>query len=117
MDAKTEKSLTRIREELALYEPIAAALEVNPGESLTTHAIGALISRLEAAAGRPVDLVLLDEAPSPLAYRVFRDGKLLFERSHAALVERKTSAILEYLDFKPIEDECTRGVLAAANGR
>ena len=33
MDAKTEKSLSRIREELALYEPIAAALEVNPGES------------------------------------------------------------------------------------
>jgi benzoyl-CoA reductase/2-hydroxyglutaryl-CoA dehydratase subunit BcrC/BadD/HgdB len=33
MDAKTEKSLSRIREELALYEPIAAALEVSPGES------------------------------------------------------------------------------------
>ena len=33
MDARTQKSLTRIREELALYEPIAAALEANPGES------------------------------------------------------------------------------------
>ena len=33
MDAKAEKSLSRIREELDLYEPIAAALEVNPGES------------------------------------------------------------------------------------
>ena len=33
MDAKAEKSLSRIREELDLYEPIAAVLEANPGES------------------------------------------------------------------------------------
>jgi hypothetical protein len=37
MDAKTEKSLSRIREELNLYEPIAAALEANPGESGHLH--------------------------------------------------------------------------------
>lgn len=38
MDAKKQKSLSRIREELALYEPIAAALEANPGESGHLHA-------------------------------------------------------------------------------
>lgn len=34
--------------------------------------IGELGSTLEAAAGRPVHLVLLDEAPPGLSYRVFR---------------------------------------------
>lgn len=76
------------------------------------------MARLESAAGRPIDLVLLDEAPAPLAYRIFRDGRLLFERDHAALTARKARAILDYLDFKPVEDLCAAGVLrAAARGR
>jgi hypothetical protein len=62
-----------------------------------------------------VDLVLLDEAPSPLAYRAFRDGQVVLERDHAALVARKARAILQYLDFKPIEELCASGVLRAAS--
>jgi hypothetical protein len=63
-------------------------------------------------------VVLLDEAPAPLAYRILRGGRLIVVRDHAALVARKTRAILDYLDFKPIEDLCAAGVLrAAARGR
>ncbi len=76
--------------------------------------LGDLVSRLEGAAGRPVDLLLLDEAPPAVAYRVFRDGRLIVEHDHRALVERKTRAILEYLDFRPFEDLAARGVLTAA---
>lgn len=76
--------------------------------------LGDLIARLELSAGRPVDLVVLDEAPAGLAYRVFRDGVVIVEKNHRALVERKTRAILEYLDFRPIEALAARGVLAAA---
>jgi hypothetical protein len=90
------------------------ALGLTPGVRLDAAALGELISTLEAATGRTIDLVLLDEAPPALAYRVFRDGQVLFERDHAALVERKVSAILEYLDYKPLEELATRGVLAAA---
>jgi hypothetical protein len=36
------------------------------------------------------------------------------EKDRGALVERKTRAILEYLDFRPIEELAARGVLAAA---
>jgi uncharacterized protein len=90
------------------------ALGLAPGVRLDAAALGELISTLEAATGRTIDLVLLDEAPPALAYRVFRDGQVLFERDHAALVERKVRAILEYLDFKPLEELATRGVLAAA---
>lgn len=87
------------------------------GARLSASDVGDLMSRLEGAAGRPVDLVILDEAPPAVAYRVFRDGIELTVRDRAALVDRKTRAILEYLDFRPIEELCTSGVLAAARGR
>lgn len=94
------------------------AIGVAPGASFDTHELGTLVADLEQAAERPVDLVLLDDAPPALAYRVFRDGQVLLDRHHAAFVDRKVRAILEYLDFKPFEDQVTRGVLrAAARGR
>ena len=67
--------------------------------------------------GRRVDLVLMDDAAAPLAYRIFRDGRVFLERDHAALVARKAQAILQYLDFKPVEELCTEGVLRAAARR
>jgi predicted nucleotidyltransferase len=70
----------------------------------TVLEVGDLIGRLEAAAGRPVDLTLLDEAAPGLAYRVFRDGKVVLERDPQALANRKARAVLEYLDWKPVED-------------
>jgi predicted nucleotidyltransferase len=76
--------------------------------------LGALVSRLENAAGCSVDLVVLDEAPPGLAYRVFRDGRVIVEKNHRLLIERKTRAILEYLDFRPIESLASSGVLTAA---
>lgn len=84
------------------------------GRRLTAIEIGEIASRLEAVAGRPVDVILLDEAAPSLAYRVFRDGQVMVERDRPALVARKTRAILEYLDFQPVEEQCARGVLAAA---
>lgn len=65
------------------------------------------------AGGRGVDFILLDEAPPVLAYRIFRDGHLLVERDHRALIARKTRAVLDYLDFKPVEDRCAAAVLRA----
>ena len=95
------------------------AIELRPGAMRDVHTLGGLAARLHSAAGRRVDLVLLDEAPAPLAYRIFRDGRLLVERDHHALVARKARALLDYLDWKPIEERCAEGVLraAAAHGR
>ena len=81
---------------------------------LETRELGDLISMLEHASGRTVDLVVLDEAPPAVAYRVFRDGSALVVKDRAALVARKTRAILEYLDFRPIEELAARGAIAAA---
>lgn len=77
--------------------------------------VGDLVTRLESACGRDVDLVLLEEEPSlALAYRVFHDGVVVLERDRAALVRRKARAILPYLHWKPLEDVLARGVQVAA---
>ena len=62
--------------------------------------------------------MLLDEAGPGLAYRIFRDGRVVLERDRQAMVERKARAIVEYLDFRPLEDLFSRSVLSAtARGR
>lgn len=96
---------------------VDVAVELRPGTPRDTATLGHLAARLESAAGRRVDLILMEEAPAPLAYRIFRDGRVLLERDHAALVERKAQAILQYLDFKPVEERCADGVLRAATAR
>jgi predicted nucleotidyltransferase len=96
---------------------VDVAVELAAGAARDALGLGGLAARLESAVGRPISMVLLDEAPPPLAYRIFRDGRVLIERDRAALVARKTRAILDYLDFKPVEDLCAAGVLRAAAAR
>jgi predicted nucleotidyltransferase len=100
------------------HSDLDVAVGLAAGVRLTALELGSLVVKLEDAAGKPIDLVLLDEAPPGLAYRFFRDGRLIVERDRPALVARKARAILEYLDFQPIEELFARGVLdATAHGR
>lgn len=96
---------------------VDVAIGLAPGTRLSAQDIGDLVSRLESNTAKTVDLVILDEAPPAIAYRVFRDGVEVAVRDRAALVDRKARAILEYLDFRPIEELCASGVLVAARGR
>jgi predicted nucleotidyltransferase len=106
------------RGQVTPFSDLDIAIGVRAGVSLDAGDIGTLVSGLEAAAGRDVDLVILNEAPPGLAYRVFRDGRLILEADRAARVARQARAIVEYLDFKPFEERFTRAVLrAAAHGR
>ena len=105
------------QEDGRLARDLDLAVGLTPTTRLSIRDVGELVSRLEKAAGKPVDLVLMQEAPPGLAYRVFAGGRVILERDRALLVERKAQAIIDYLDFKPIEELCARGVLAAALGR
>src|SRR5512143_277430 len=67
------------------HSDIDVAIGVRAPARLELMDLGDLASKLEEAAGRQVDLVLLDEAPPGLAYRVFRDGLVLTARDEAAL--------------------------------
>jgi predicted nucleotidyltransferase len=96
------------------FSDVDVAIGLAAGVRLSALDLGELTSRLEDAGGRGVDLILLDGAPPGLAYRVFRDGRSIVERDRGRLVDRKARAILEYLDFQPIEALFARGALAAA---
>jgi predicted nucleotidyltransferase len=94
------------------------AIGLSEGATLSPRDLLELASRLESAAGRPVDLVLLAEAPPGLAFRIFRDGVFLAVKDGEALAHRPAQAVLEYIDYRPIEELLTRGVLKkAADGR
>jgi predicted nucleotidyltransferase len=90
------------------------AVGLYPGSAYSTQALGSFIADLERAAGCRVDLVVLNDAPPPVSYRVFLDGAPLFVRDARLMAQQKARAILDYLDFRPIEQLATRGALAAA---
>lgn len=59
---------------------------------------------------RSLDIVILNTAPPFLKHRIIKDGKLLFDRNRRLRVRFATNAIIEYLDYKPIEDICLKAV-------
>ena len=95
---------------------VDVALEFARCRRPETYELGAIVSRLEDAVEQSVDVVALEDAPPGLAYRLFRDGVEVLVRNRPALVERKTRAILEYLDYRPVEETLTKAVLARRSG-
>ncbi len=61
-----------------------------------------------------VDIVILNEAPLALGYRVLRDGKLLFCGDRATLTAFKATTITRYLDFQPIIERHERAIVERA---
>lgn len=55
-----------------------------------------------------IDLVLLEEIPPPLAFRIIRDGERLVARDLREDVSFRTRTIMRYLDFKPLRDAAFR---------
>lgn len=94
------------------HSDLDVALDFGRGRRPGAYELGAIVSRLEEAAGRCVDVVVLEDAAPGLAYRVFRDGVAVLVRDRSRLVERKARAILEYLDFRPVEEASSKAVLA-----
>jgi uncharacterized protein len=90
------------------------AIGLVPGTRLTATDIGTLVINLETVAQTPIDLVVIDEAPPALAYRIFAEGQLLMKRDHQAFVADQVRAVLDYLDFQPFEARVARGVIEAA---
>ena len=56
---------------------------------------------LERAAGVPVDLVWLDNAPPLLRFEIARDGLVLIEREAYAWAEFRAHAMIDWWDWAP----------------
>ena len=61
-----------------------------------------------------VDVLILNEAPLALAYRVIRDGILLTCRDRDRLIDFTARTVSLYLDFKPVMERHERAILARA---
>lgn len=59
---------------------------------------------------RPVDIVILNTASPFLKHRIIKTGKVLFDRNRKLRVRFTAQAVIEYLDYKPIEDICLKAV-------
>jgi predicted nucleotidyltransferase len=57
---------------------------------------------LTAAAGRPVDLVVLNRAPVDLVKRVLRDGRLIVDRDRSRRIAFEVRSRNLYWDLEPI---------------
>jgi hypothetical protein len=57
-----------------------------------------------------VDIVILNTAPPHLKHHILKTGSLIFDRHRRLRVKFAARAILEYLDYKPVEDICLRAV-------
>ncbi|MCZ7558762.1 MAG: nucleotidyltransferase domain-containing protein [Burkholderiaceae bacterium] len=86
---------------------VAVLLERDPPQTLEGSAV-AMAGDIEAAIGRPVDLVVLNRAPVDLIHRVLRDGVLLVERDRNARVRFEVRARNEFFDLKPHLDRYRR---------
>jgi uncharacterized protein len=59
-------------------------------------------AELGRAAGKAVDVVLLDDAPPFLRFEITRDGVLLFEREEGLWTDFRVKAIKDWWDWAPL---------------
>jgi predicted nucleotidyltransferase len=57
---------------------------------------------LERALGRPVDIIVLNTAPSDLRSRVLRDGQLIVDRDRSARIAFEVRTRNEAFDLEPV---------------
>ena len=64
---------------------------------------------LERELGLPIDVVVLNRAPSDLIHRVLRDGELLVENDRSARIRFEVRARNDYFDLARVRDAYRRG--------
>lgn len=70
-----------------------------------------LVGEVSSAIGSDlVDVILLNEASIALAYRVLRDGRLIFSRDERARIQHRVSTVDRYLDMEPFRRVQAQGL-------
>ncbi|GIW20513.1 MAG: hypothetical protein KatS3mg065_0809 [Chloroflexota bacterium] len=95
---------SQARASASAISDVDVAVLVDPSRAgdrlaLQLELTGAIVDALGCDA---VDVVLLDEAPPALAYRVLRDGQLILSRDEALRIRHRIRAVTEYLDTEPL---------------
>ena len=69
---------------------------------------------LERTLGRPVQVVVINDAPPDLAYRILRDGRVVLERDRHARLRFEVRTRNLYFDLLPILTQYRRRALQRA---
>ena len=82
---------------------VGVRLLENCGDALPVadHAMAALEERLGAAAGFPVDLVVLNGRPATFLFHVYR-GRVILARNEARLTSELEQTMRTYFDIAPV---------------
>jgi predicted nucleotidyltransferase len=80
---------------------VAVLLATSPAKTIAHPSVG-LSVELEARLGRPVQVVVLNEAPPDLVHRVLRDGRLLVDHDPSLRIQFEVRARNEYFDLLPM---------------
>ena len=85
---------------------VDVAILLDPAFDLKAHFAYRLeqMAALETLCQRPVDVVILNQAPSVLRHQVLKYGRLVYERAHRQRVTFEVQSRLAYFDFKPTLD-------------
>lgn len=75
-----------------------------------------LIGELEQAAGRQVDLVVLNKAPLALQFEIIHTGNVLYESDSEVRTDMEDIIVRDYLDLQPWFERSYREMLEAAEG-
>ena len=100
---------------------IDVALLLDPGAA-AADVCGRITDALSRRFGTDrIDVVTLDRAPTPLAYRVIREGRLIICRDGARVERFVAHTVLQYLDFKPLRSRAFQllrsNIIKTADGR
>ncbi len=80
---------------------IAVLLATSPAKTIDHPSVG-LSVELEARFGRPVQVVVLNDAPPDLVHRVLRDGRLLVDHDPSRRIRFEVKLRNEYFDLLPV---------------
>jgi predicted nucleotidyltransferase len=73
--------------------------------------------QLEDLLKKPVDLILMNEAPPLLTHEIFKHGMVFLDRDHAFLVEFRVANFYKYLDQRYIINHYFTANKAKIEGR
>ncbi|MBL0217436.1 MAG: nucleotidyltransferase domain-containing protein [Myxococcales bacterium] len=86
---------------------VALLMRASPPRTLLAQPF-ALADDLAVHLGRPVEIIVLNDAPVDLVHRVLHDGVLLVDRDPSARIRFEVSARNAYFDLKPFLDRYRR---------
>lgn len=57
---------------------------------------------IDACGSEKIQIVFFDELPLPVQFRVFKEGRVIYQRDQAFVNSLRAETISRFLDFKPI---------------